>query len=68
MLSLPDLRLVLCSRDLDVLRAQRIMGFFILITHKSTRSEIRSRGYERFFIVFEITLSLNYNGLLLHSH
>ena len=30
---------VLCSRDVDVLRAQRIIGFFILITHKSTRSE-----------------------------
>ena len=28
-----------CSRDLDVLRAQRIMGFCILITHKSTKSE-----------------------------
>ena len=34
-----DLRFVLCSRDLDVLRAQRIIGFFILITHKSARSE-----------------------------
>ena len=33
------LRSVLGSRDLDVLRAQRIIGFFILITHKSTRSE-----------------------------
>ena len=30
------LRFVLCSRDLDVLRAQRIIGFF---THKSTKSE-----------------------------
>ena len=39
MFSLRDLRFVLCSRDLDVLRAQRIMGFFDLITHKSTRSE-----------------------------
>ena len=28
-----------CSRDLDVLRAQRIMDFFILITQKSMRSE-----------------------------
>ena len=33
---------MICLRDLDVLRAQRIIGFFILITHKSTRSEIRS--------------------------
>ena len=29
-----------CSLDLDVLCVQRIMGFSILITHKSTRSEI----------------------------
>ena len=27
MFSLRDLRFTLCSRDLDVLRAQRIMGF-----------------------------------------
>ena len=39
MFSLRDLRFVLWSRDLDVLRAQRIMGFLILITHKSTRAE-----------------------------
>ena len=38
MFSLRDLHFVLCSRDLDMLRAQRIMDFFILITHKSTRS------------------------------
>ena len=43
-LSLCDLRFLLCSLDLDVLGAQRIIGFFILITHKSTRSQIRSRG------------------------
>ena len=30
---------LLCSLDLDVLRAQRIIGFFYLIIHKSTRSE-----------------------------
>ena len=28
MFSLRDLRFVLCSRDLDVLRLQRTMGFF----------------------------------------
>ena len=39
MFSLPGLRFVFCSRDLNVLRAQRIIGFFILITHKSTGSE-----------------------------
>ena len=31
MFSLCDLRFVLCSLDLDVQRAQRIIGFFILI-------------------------------------
>ena len=39
MFSLRDLRFVLCSRDLDVLRAQRIIGFFVLVTHKSKGSE-----------------------------
>ena len=39
MLSLRDLLFVFCSRDLDVQRAQRIMGFYILVTHKSTRSD-----------------------------
>ena len=39
MFSLSDLRFVLCSLDLDVPCAQRIMGFFISITHKSLRSE-----------------------------
>ena len=35
MLSLRDMRFLLCSRDLDVLRVQRIMGsLFILITHR----------------------------------
>ena len=39
MFLLLDLHLMLCSWDLDVLRAQSIMVFFILITHKTTRSE-----------------------------
>ena len=39
MFSLRDLHFALCSFELDVLRAQRIIGFFIFITHKSTRSE-----------------------------
>ena len=39
MFSLRDL----CSRDLDIQRAQRIMGFY-LNTQKSTRSEIPSHG------------------------
>ena len=37
--SLSDLRFVFCSLDLDVLCTQRIIGFFILITHKSTGLE-----------------------------
>ena len=39
MFSQRDLRFALCSPDDDVLGAQRIVGFFILITHKSTGSE-----------------------------
>ena len=35
---------MLCSFDRDVLIMQRIMGFFILITHKSMKSEIWSCG------------------------
>ena len=45
MFLLHDLRVVVCSRDLDIQRAQRIIGFLILITHKSARSEIRSHGW-----------------------
>ena len=47
MFSLRDLRFVLCSRDLDVPRAQRIMGF-ILITHKSTKSNISITWFSMF--------------------
>ena len=40
MFSLCDLCFMLCSRDLDVLlHVQRIMVFFILITHKSMSSK-----------------------------
>ena len=38
--SLRDLRFVFCSLDLDVRRAQRIIGFFILPTNQRGR-EIR---------------------------
>ena len=38
-LLLRDLRYMVCSRDLDVLRPQRIMGLFVLISHKSMWSE-----------------------------
>ena len=46
MFSQLDLCCVLCSRDLDVLRAQRIIGFFLVITHKPTRSEHPLTWYE----------------------
>ena len=36
MFLLRDLCSTLCSPNLDVLCAQRIIGVFILITHKST--------------------------------
>ena len=42
MFSLHDMRFLLCSFHLDLLlRAQRIIGFFILITHKSMRPIVR---------------------------
>ena len=44
MFSLLDLSSMLCSRDLDASRAQRIMGF--LITHKSARSETMMTWYK----------------------
>ena len=49
MFSLCDLRFVL--RSLDVLRAQRIMGFFIFNTHKSTVSK-SDHKYEFCTILF----------------
>ena len=39
MFLLRDLRFVLCSRDHDVLCAQKVIGSFILVTHKSLGSE-----------------------------
>ena len=39
MFSLCDLHFLLCSHEPNILRAQRIMGFFIVITHKSTGLE-----------------------------
>ena len=39
MFLLCDLHFLVCSLDLDVLRVQKIMGFFLLISHKSIRSE-----------------------------
>ena len=41
MFSLLDLHFGLWSLYLHVLRTQRILGFFIVITHKSSRSEDR---------------------------
>ena len=48
-----------CSRDLDVLRAQMIMGFFILPTNHRGQ-KIRSRGYNYkvlTFLLFSLTSS-----------
>ena len=39
MFLLCDLHFLLCSLDLDVLHTQSIMGFLILVTHKSMMSE-----------------------------
>ena len=44
---------VLCSRDLDVLRAQRIMGSVILLPTNQRGHESRSHGpYVRFYLWF----------------
>ena len=57
------LRSVLGSLDLEVLRAQRIMGFFILTTHKSTRSGIlitwHNSGQKLFEIHCAASVTLN---------
>ena len=42
MFSLPDLRFVLCSRDLDIIPAQRIMGF---LPTNQRGPKIRSHGW-----------------------
>ena len=64
MLSLCDLRFALFSLDLRVLRAQRIMGFLILITHKSARSENSIRWDEVDLHCNEFILS---DGILFYS-
>ena len=50
MFSLRDLRFVLCSRDLGILRAQRIIGIFNLITHNHHRAveNFDHRGHPEF--------------------
>ena len=45
MFSLRDLRFVLCSRDLNVLRAQRIMGFVFQLPTNQRGRKIRSRAF-----------------------
>ena len=46
LLSLRDLRFLFCSRDLDALYAQMIMGFFSLITHNYPQGrKMRSHGW-----------------------
>ena len=59
MFPLRDLCFVFCSRDLDVLRTQRIMGFFIFITHKSTRSENAITCSMRHFVLFQTQAGMN---------
>ena len=61
MFSLRDLRLLLSSLDLDVLRAQRIVG---LITHRSTRSEYPITWLlqtSSFFVEVKITFVISVN-------
>ena len=55
MFSLLDLHFGLWSLYLHVLRTQRVLGFFIVITHKSTRSENR-HNYNFFEIMGFIQL------------
>ena len=45
MFSLRDLRFVLCSRDLNVLRAQRIMGFLFQLPMNQRDRKVRSRAF-----------------------
>ena len=47
MFSLLCLCFMLCSHHLDILLVQRIMGFFVLLTHKSMRSENSIRDVAR---------------------
>ena len=51
MFSLRDLRFVLCSRDLDVLRAQRIMGFFLLIEFQS--DDVTKMIFLKLWVLFD---------------
>ena len=62
-ISLRDLFFVLCSRDLDILRAQRIIGFFILITHKSTWSENPMTWFAGYFIGPRVYVTWMWLGL-----
>ena len=59
MFSLLDLRFVLCSRDLHVLSAQRIMGFFHLNypqingVRKSNRTAVTSKEFSSHFVILQ---------------
>ena len=60
MFSLLYLRFVLCSRDLEVLCVQRIMGIFILIAHKPKRSENPIAWFLEIFVaIWKKIYSLN---------
>ena len=61
------LRFVLCSLDLEVLRAQRIMDFFILVTHKLTRSKNSITSYNFQELICCQILYSNATGIKLGS-
>ena len=71
MFSLLDLSFLLSSSDLDILRVQRIMGFFVLVTHKSMRSEDPGREKRLDLILdsqcfpFTLTLQVTANIIFL---
>ena len=45
MFSLRDLRFLLCSLDLDVLRVQRIIGFFLKLNHPQINKAVGKSGH-----------------------
>ena len=53
------------ARNADVLRAQRIIGFFILITHESLMSEIRSDGAHRVNFYKNVSATFDNHTILL---
>ena len=52
MFSLRDLRFLLCSRDLDVLRVQRTMGFFHF--NYPQTNEVKKSNHIAIFTMYKI--------------